>query len=328
MFFQEDVQRVLEFQPVSQCEDFWVWMHNQSGEYSVKSGFWLASKIKKVEIQREAALNSLKSEVWNLPTTQKIRIFLWKVFVEELRLETRWKKERKNVNLPQAVRRRFLWVIWFLRKNRNDLAFQSRQFNALATTEKIIEEAELWLVAQKVDKDCEVLSPTVSHREVKRWRPPPDPWLKCNVGCFWEKNSCRGGMAWVIRDGAGVVHLHSRRAFSNVISKLECNFLGVLWALESLRSHGVLKVVVASEDSVVSGVLERPKAWPSFKKQALDFSSVMSCFDGLKVELEPRCANRGAFLVAQSVILGDRRHSYVATGNPSWLDYIFANERV
>ncbi|CAA7053391.1 unnamed protein product [Microthlaspi erraticum] len=237
-------------------------------------------------------------------------------------------EQRKNEELPQEVRRRLPWVIWFLWKNRNDLAFQSHQFNAMATMEKITEEAELWFLAQEVDKSCEILAPVLHQSEVKRWRPPPVPWLKCNVGCYWEKGSSKGGMAWVIRDGSGSVLLHSRRAFANVNSKLDCNFLGVLWALESLRTHGVSTVVLAAEDSVVCGVLERPKAWPSFKKQALEFSSVISCFESLKVELEPRCANRGAFLIAQSVIRGDRCHSYVATGSPSWLNNIFAHERV
>ncbi|CAA7017868.1 unnamed protein product [Microthlaspi erraticum] len=543
MFFEEDVQGVLEYQPVTKSEDFWVWRHNQSGEYSVKSGFWLASKINKEEMLREAAmqpsLNPLKAEVWNLPTTQKIRIFLWKVLCGEVavgdKMEERGMKvqnvcqacgldgesinhlfftcsfsrqvwalsvlplpksgfsesvyenisylldQSKNVLLPQEVRRRFPWVIWFLWKNRNDLAFQSHQCNAMPVSPRkvkrwrpppdpwlkcnvacvwgngtskggmawvlrdgngvvwalsvlplpksgfsesvyenisyLLDQSKNVLLPQEVRRRfpwviwflwknrndlafqshqcnampvsprkvkrwrpppdpwlkcnvacvwgngtskggmawvlrdgngvvllhsrrafsnvniklecnflgvliifsslvlsrdrCEVLSQPVSPRKVKRWRPLPDPWLKCNVACVWGNGTSKGGMAWVLRDGNGVVLLHSRRAFSNVNIKLECNFLGVLWALESLRSHGVLRVVLAAEVAVVCGVLERPKAWPSFRKQALDFSSVLSSFVGLKVELEPRCANRRAFLIAQSVIRGERQHSYV-----------------
>ncbi|CAA7049019.1 unnamed protein product [Microthlaspi erraticum] len=321
MFFQEDVQRVLEFQPVNKGEI-----------------------LKEAELQ--PSLNSLKASVWKLPTTQKIKKFIWKVLCGGVavgdKLEERGMKiqnvcqacgldgeslnhlfftcsfsrqvwtlsdlplpelgfaesvysninylveQRKNDLVPKEISRRFSWVIWFLWKNRNDLAFQSHQFNAMDTMEKIIEEGDLWFLAQKVDKTCEVLARPASLSQVKHWRPPPEPWLKCNVGCYWDKGSRRSGMSWMVRDRCGVVLLHSRRSFANVGSKLECNFLGMLWALESLRSHGVAQVVLAFEDLVVCGVLERPKAWPSFRKQALDFSSVMSFFDGIRFELEPR----------------------------------------
>lgn len=37
-------------------------------------------------------------------------------------------------------------------------------------------------------------------------------------------------------------------------------------------------MVLASEESVVVGVLERPKAWPSFKLQASELASVLAKF--------------------------------------------------
>ncbi|CAA7033062.1 unnamed protein product [Microthlaspi erraticum] len=350
VFFEEDVQRVMEFQPVTNVEDFWCWMHNQSGDYSVKSGFWLATSINKAESIREASLlpslNALKAAVWIIPTTQKIRNFLWRAlsgavavgdklreremgFSESIYTNINFLLEqRKNDLIPQLLRRRFPWVIWFLWKKRNNLAFESKNFNAMITMEKIIEEVDQWFVAQEIDKVLEDMAPVVSTTQVKRWRPPPEPWLKCNVGVYTEKGSRTGGVAWVLRDWKGVVCLHSRRAFASVGNKLECGFVGALWALESLRSHGVKRVVLALEDSVVLGVMDRPKAWPSFKLQVGLFSTVIPWFDDLKYELEPRCANRGAYLIAQSVVRGERGHSYVASGHPRWLNGIFDNERV
>ncbi|CAA7059563.1 unnamed protein product [Microthlaspi erraticum] len=76
------------------------------------------------------------------------------------------------------------------------------------------------------------------------------------------------------------------------------------------------KMVFAVESSVAVGVLERPKAWPSFKKHSSEWSSSLSSFSDRKMLLEPHCANRGVFFIAQSVIKSGRKHSYVALGPP------------
>lgn len=51
--------------------------------YTVKSGYWLASQVsRKDQITDASALrsiNPLKVSVWNIQSPHKIRVFLWKV---------------------------------------------------------------------------------------------------------------------------------------------------------------------------------------------------------------------------------------------------------
>lgn len=98
----------------------------------------------------------------------------------------------KNEQVPLLTRRKFPWVIWILWKNRNILAFESQNFNALETMRKINEEADLCFLSQEIDKVCEERVSSVSKSLIKRWRTLPEPWLKCNVGCVWDKAARMG----------------------------------------------------------------------------------------------------------------------------------------
>lgn len=89
------------------------------------------------------------------------------------------------------------------------------------------------------------------------------------------------------------------------------------------------EVIIASEDAQLVGAVTRPKAWaawPSFKFHSSELIQILGNFLEWKVEQEPYYANKGAFSITRSVVKGDRSQSYVATGRPVWLDYIFESE--
>lgn len=50
-------------------------------------------------------------------------------------------------------------------------------------------------------------------------------------------------------------------------------------------------------------------------------------FGNWKMFLEVRATNKGAFLMAQSATKEDRAQSYVATGQPAWLQYLLDSEK-
>uniref|UniRef100_A0A1J3J7Y2 Putative mitochondrial protein n=1 Tax=Noccaea caerulescens TaxID=107243 RepID=A0A1J3J7Y2_NOCCA len=390
IFYPEDVVRILQVQPVTRSEDFWSWNHNHNGDYSVKSGYWLASVTNKKDLMAEVgmlpSLNILKQRVWSIQTTSKIQNFLWKVLSGAVAVADNLKNrgmvvdnifqscgmtgesinhvlftcsisrqiwamsdfpvprngfgdsifanihhlmsQCQNVKLHKEIKKRFPWVLWFIWKNRNNFLFDNDTFDARQTMGKIIEEVELWFFSQKIEEGSEFFQEERQIKTVRKWRPPPDPWLKCNIGSVWSESKQVGGMAWVLRDGMGKVLLHSRRAWPGVNSKSDCSFKCLTWAAESMISHGVRRVVFASEDSDLVGALNRPIAWPSFRLETSDLYHVLTNFRSWSIEQEVRCTNRGAFLIAQSVIKENRLQSYVARGHPFWLRLIFDIERV
>ncbi|CAA7052657.1 unnamed protein product [Microthlaspi erraticum] len=280
-FYPEDVERIMMAQPVTRGEDFWSWNFNHSGDYSVKSGFWLASVENKKRVREVASalpfINCLKMSVWSLKTTSKIQNFLWKVLngavavVDKLKergmvidsicqacglSENRFGEsiyvnilhlmsQCLNERLHKEVKKRFPWVLWFIWKNMNLFLFENKSLDARKIMGKIIEEMEFWFLAQEVEERFGDARSEVSGNIIRKWRPPPKPWLKCNVASFWSEERKLGGMAWVLRDDEGKVLLHSRRAWDGLKSKSDCSFKCRTWAAESLISHGVMKFSLA-----------------------------------------------------------------------------------
>ncbi|CAL9221730.1 unnamed protein product [Arabidopsis halleri] len=120
--------------------------------------------------------------------------------------------------------------------------------------------------------------------------------------------------------------MHSRRSFGPILNYDDAMLRVVLWAMESMASHRVDHVIFAFQDKALIGAVNRPGAWPSFKAQSLALKRFLLPFLVWKLEVEVAAANRGANLVAQSVVGDARVQSYVASGHPIWLNRLFAEE--
>ncbi|RID57148.1 hypothetical protein BRARA_F00546 [Brassica rapa] len=160
----------------------------------------------------------------------------------------------------------------------------------------------------------------------RRWMAPNRGWLKCNVGVDLDKANQRSGGSWVLRNEYGKVILHSRRAFSNILTLDEAKLQGFLWAVESLSFHHVNRVIIAIDDNTLPNVILRPKAWPNFTSQYSDMIKRLRKLEWWRVIKEDRLTNKGAFLIAQSVTKGGYAQSYVAAGAPYWMIETFQNE--
>ena len=69
-----------------------------------------------------------------------------------------------------------------------------------------------------------------------------------------------GGAAWVLRDEKGEILVHGRRSFASVTSKLDASVLCWQWAIESMKSPIINKIILAADDFDLIGVVLRPPA--------------------------------------------------------------------
>lgn len=216
----------------------------------------------------------------------------------------------------------FPWVLWYLWKNRNSLLFEGIQYDGEQTYSKAKEEAHLWLLAQEVEHERASLH---HHHQAPplEWRPPSAGILKCNIGMRWSKRKRELGAAWVLRDSGGTVLLHSRRSFADITTKDEAHFMSLAWAIESMISHKCGRVYFYSEGSMLINAINRPRAWPSFTYKVLELRRLLGTLLEWRVMSEGSFANRGARLIANSVVCEDRFQSYVTRGAPRWLSQLF-----
>ncbi|KAF2555893.1 hypothetical protein F2Q68_00015985 [Brassica cretica] len=167
-------------------------------------------------------------------------------------------------------------------------------------------------MAQKHEKEVEEKERMMEVIHERRWMPPNRGWLKCNIGVDVDKANQRSGGSWVLRNEWGTVIMHSRRAFSNVVSLDEAKFQGLLWTIECLRAHHVSRVIIAIDDAIFPNVILRPKAWPSFTCQYVGIIGRLRELERWRVIREDISTNRGVFFIAQSVTKGSYSHFYVA----------------
>lgn len=390
IFVLGDIRLLTDNMPAVDRDDFWVWRFNQSGNFSVKSAYWLATSTKESICRREAqmqpSLCPLKEQAWKVTTVPKIRVFIWKCLSEALpvadlvirrglKIDDRcqicgldgesinhilfccsvarqvWALSGiphprngfsessifPNINflfdiakrgeIQKEVKRSWPWILWNLWKNRNHLIFEGTSFSCNEIVGKARADAEEWFTAQLIDEEWERQEGVDVSASLDKWKPPPQSWLNCNMAVKWVKDSTITGGAWVLRDDKGVVLCHSRRTFGYFSSKERASMAIALWVAESMSSQGVERVVFMGEFKALFGAVNRPLAWPSFVHFADNFCREVGRISEWEVVVCNSNANRGASIIAQSVVDCGFTQSYVSVGHPRWLDDVFVGER-
>lgn len=105
----------------------------------------------------------------------------------------------------------------------------------------------------------------------------------------------------------------------NIRSLMAAKFEVLLWAIESMKSLRVNKVIFEGEMGDLMDVVLRPDAWPAFLYQSSEIGLKLNGIKDKKLQVVLRGANRCASFIAQSVTKFGRMQSYFAAGQPEWL---------
>lgn len=57
LLYHVDVTLIIAKKPVVSQEDYWCWIHNKSGDYTMSSGYWLANQTNNMELIKDAEID-------------------------------------------------------------------------------------------------------------------------------------------------------------------------------------------------------------------------------------------------------------------------------
>ncbi|KAL5554900.1 hypothetical protein UlMin_037136 [Ulmus minor] len=201
-FHEEEANAILSLPlPRRSMPDTVLWHYDKSGHYTVRSGYWLATKCKSVPSSSALSLNSWWKRFWRFRIPSKIKIFLWKAYhnwipsywdLKEFLLSANDCLSLENLEFLCIL----LWRIWFWQN-------------------KLIHE-QIWLD----DDSCysyakqhlaDFLETNYRKEDASKkgvatpWKAPPVGVVKVNSDAVWFSKQKKFGLGLVIRDCTGKV---------------------------------------------------------------------------------------------------------------------------
>ncbi|XP_024039324.1 uncharacterized protein LOC127898872 [Citrus sinensis] len=205
-FMQEDTEAIIKIPlPRSQKVDEMLWHYDKHGEYSVRSGYQIALKLKAPDEPGSSGSNSKRWKVvWFVELPEKMKIFMWRAARNLLpTAENLWKRKCLKDPICQGCNREvetnhdilefiyevwstwgkteaeqaiaFCWAVWFARNKR---IFERKKLNPRALAAKAESLLEAYHRARKPDASH---IHNVKRIVQKKWEPPPRNFLKVNV---------------------------------------------------------------------------------------------------------------------------------------------------
>lgn len=192
-----------------------------------------------------------------------------------------------------------LWRLW---KNRNELLFRSKDYEAQTTVEKVWEDVKEW--NKRDEAKIPVAKPPIIEEPVKRWTAPPPLWTKCNSDGSWNKDTEEGGGAgWILRDHHRSLLWAGAKKLNGLGSALEAEAEALRWAIYSMRGFAYRNVIFETDSLVLKRLITgEEELWPRMRPIIQEIQSLLEGDRGFQVGFYPRSSNKVADRIAKETV--------------------------
>ncbi|XP_048608697.1 uncharacterized protein LOC106363524 [Brassica napus] len=291
--------------------DSYCWNFTRNGQYTVKSGYWVAQNLLNKTEQREVldpiTRNLVRRnmrcdnycprcgeaeetvthaifecppalQVWSLASTPTSpNIFP----VSSIYTNMDYLFWRKNSILePDRDRDPYPWIIWYIWKARNEKLFRGIDRDPLELVRHAESECQAWFDAKEVVQPVTQANTDEEPQAISLGN-------ICLLDGSWTSSANFSGCGWVWRDGSGNVQLMGTRNFTRRESALHSEVEALRWAMENMLQHSNCQSFGTDCKELIAMVKE-PQAWPSFATELERIETLQICFPDFKIAHVPR----------------------------------------
>ena len=217
------------------------------------------------------------------------------------------------------------WLMWRLWKNRNELVFNGKEYEAECILRKAREDAEEWkgrkVAEETAVKRLEVQQPTITN-QANPWRPPPSNWVKCNSDSAWHNERDTSGLGWICRNETGEVLWAGARAVTKTGSAILAEAEALKWGAETLANFGYKNIIFETDSLQLAKMINgTEEVWPILHPTIELIRHHLLQIGSFEVRFYPRGGNKAADIIAKESITFVSSIPMLYSVVPMWLKY-------
>ncbi|KAL9294084.1 putative ribonuclease H domain, reverse transcriptase zinc-binding domain-containing protein [Arabidopsis thaliana] len=209
------------------------------------------------------------------------------------------------------------WILWRLWKNRNDLVFKGKQFDAPDVIRWAVEDVEEW--RQSLQRSFLPKHIERSEQQVIKWKQPPHGWVKCNSDGAWNAERSKCGIGWVLRNSDKNVLWMGARAIPMAQSALVTEAEALRWAVLSLSRLNYRKVIFESDSQQLVSILVDNGDMPILDPIIQDIKFLLQHFEETKFVFMHRGGNGVADRIAKESLSLENYDPKLYSIVPNWV---------
>ncbi|XP_048622814.1 uncharacterized protein LOC125591926 [Brassica napus] len=276
----------------SHRRDSFCWSYTRNGQYTVKSGYWVARNLLKVEEEQEVlepSITNLQAFAWKLKAPMKIRHLIWQLLTGHVAVTRNLARRNMRCDnycprcgeLEESVTHAIFECppalqVWSLSATptgpeaRNEKLFRGIDRDPLELVRYAESECRAWFEANEVIQPVPqgnnmVIPQVISLGNI------------CLLDGSWIASANFSGCGWVWMDSRGKAQLMGLKNITRRESALHSEVEALQWAMENMLQHSTCQSFGTDCKDLIA-MLEEPHAWPSFATELEKIETLRICF--------------------------------------------------